>query len=735
MKKLTTEDFIKKAKAVHGNKYDYSKTVYVNQKTDVIITCPLHGDFKQRPNNHYMGAGCPVCSGNKKSDTNNFIKKAKAIHGDKYDYSCVVYKNNKTSVEIICPIHGVFKQTPDKHLSGQGCPMCAGEKLENTNSKKYGVKRPLQNKAIYDKMMQTNINKYGVTNIGLVPDVCEKRKKTLEERYGVDNINAVPGVKEKIRDTNMQRYGGASPFSSADVRAKARETVIRNYGVDNVSRNPVIMAKQRQSMKRKYGVEYPLQSDIIYNKVRQTCMDRYDSVSPLSSSVVRQKIKHTVYDKYGVDNVAKALAVQNKIQTTKRQNGTFNTSNSEDNLYDMLCSVFGKDDVIRQYSSDLYPFACDFYIKSRDMYIELNAHWSHGGHWYNIKNDDTVLCEWKDKHTEYYDNAVNVWSRKDVLKRQTAMRNNLNYVVFWDYKLRDASVWCAFGCPSGQDYDKEYSWLPQRELKGEYTLHNLYDSYKFSGYAKYYQFSVFYSREIAMWNSNKIYNGIPIQIYVYYNRLQYGYKDIASLSDLDIARAFGQSGIMRNYSVFDAALMQKVIGKYNIKSVYDPCAGWGERMLCCNDLGISYTGVDINKALADGYSKMINDFNISNATVIFADSARYDINNYYDAVITCPPYGDIEIYSSDGAENLLSDAFLKWWETVVEKCKNIKYFCFQINNKWKSRMSEIVCNQGFDLIEELHFNSVRSSHFTRRSGVNTKREFETMLVFERSQFI
>lgn len=686
MKKLTTEDFIKKAKAVHGDEYDYSKTVYVNQKTDVIITCPLHGDFKQRPNNHYMGAGCPVCSGNKKSDTNSFIEKAKAVHGDKYDYSNIVYKNNKAPVEIICPIHGAFKQTPDKHLSGQGCPMCAGEKLENTNIKKYGVKRPLQNKAIYDKMTQTNTNKYGVTNVGLVPDVCEKRKETLKERYGVDNVNAVPGVKERIRDTNMQRYGGASPFSSADVRAKARETIMRNYGVSN----------------------------------------------PMLSDEIVEKLKNSVLAKYGVPCVFQLSTIQRKSSRTKRLHNTFNTSNSEDNLYDMLCSVFGKDDVIRQYSSDLYPFSCDFYIKSRDMYIELNAHWSHGGHWFDSKNDNTILCEWSDKHTDYYDNAVNVWSRKDVLKRQTAMKNNLNYIVFWDYKLRDASVWHAFGCPDGQDYNKEYSWLLKRELKGEYTLHNLYGTYKFSGYAKYYQFPVFYSREIAMWNSNKIYNGVPIQIYVYYNRLRYGYKDIALLSDLDIARAFGQSGIMRNHSVFDAALMQKVIDKYNIKSVYDPCAGWGERMLCCNDLGISYTGVDINKALADGYNKMINDFNINNSEIIFADSARLDINKHYDAVITCPPYGNTEIYSSDGAENLSSDEFLKWWEAVVEKCRDIKYFCFQINNKWKSKMSEIVCNQGFNLIDELHFNSVRSSHFTRRNGVNAKHEFETMLVFERS---
>jgi hypothetical protein len=91
-KKLTTEEFIKRAEIVHGNKYDYSKSNYVNAHKKVIIICKKHGDFLQAPNHHLGGQGCREC-GNKKLTTEKFIKKAEKIHGHKYNYSKVDYIN------------------------------------------------------------------------------------------------------------------------------------------------------------------------------------------------------------------------------------------------------------------------------------------------------------------------------------------------------------------------------------------------------------------------------------------------------------------------------------------------------------------------------------------------------------------------------------------------------------------------------------------------------------------
>lgn len=131
-KKQTTEDFIKKAQQIHGNKYDYSKVDYISSNTKVLIICPEHGDFYQLPYAHLNGQGCPECNKinlRKQFQLSNeqFIQKAKEIHGDKYDYSKVNYINYKTKVEIICPKHGSFWQTPACHFKCDGCPTCKGE--------------------------------------------------------------------------------------------------------------------------------------------------------------------------------------------------------------------------------------------------------------------------------------------------------------------------------------------------------------------------------------------------------------------------------------------------------------------------------------------------------------------------------------------------------------------------------------------------------------------------------
>jgi very-short-patch-repair endonuclease len=137
MRRLTKEEFIQKAQKVHGDTYDYSLTNYVNTRTKLTIVCPNHGPFQQIADNH-LKHGCPECGRHKNTpkgkshyrtlDTESFIKKSIKIHGGTYDYSLVDYKKNNIAVSIGCSIHGVFEQTPQSHLSGSGCPECAGYK-------------------------------------------------------------------------------------------------------------------------------------------------------------------------------------------------------------------------------------------------------------------------------------------------------------------------------------------------------------------------------------------------------------------------------------------------------------------------------------------------------------------------------------------------------------------------------------------------------------------------------
>lgn len=129
MRKITKDEFIQRASTVHNNKYLYDKVNYVNNSTKVTITCPIHGDFEQIPNNHLRGYGCQKCYRERQkliflSNTQEFIEKARLVHGDRYDYSKVEYKTAKTKIIIICKEHGEFEQTPDAHLQGKGCPKC-----------------------------------------------------------------------------------------------------------------------------------------------------------------------------------------------------------------------------------------------------------------------------------------------------------------------------------------------------------------------------------------------------------------------------------------------------------------------------------------------------------------------------------------------------------------------------------------------------------------------------------
>lgn len=131
----TTEQFIKDARKVHGDRYDYSKVNYINDATPVTIVCKTHGEFKQIPRVHLSGGGCNKCSiistHNKQRKTKEtFIADAKRIHGNKFDYSKVNYVNAKTKVCIVCPKHGEFWQTPTDHLKGRGCQRCAGKGRE-----------------------------------------------------------------------------------------------------------------------------------------------------------------------------------------------------------------------------------------------------------------------------------------------------------------------------------------------------------------------------------------------------------------------------------------------------------------------------------------------------------------------------------------------------------------------------------------------------------------------------
>lgn len=254
-------------------------------------------------------------------------------------------------------------------------------------------------------------------------------------------------------------------------------------------------------------------------------------------------------------------------------------------------------------------------------------------------------------------------------------------------------------------------------------------------FVKYFQCPVFYERELRMWRENKTYKGLPVQLFLFHNRLEYLGKSPAELSDIEILRGFGIAGILKSYTRFDTTVLNTILTDYRVASVYDPCAGWGERMICCHANQVEYLGVDVNEKLLDGYERMIQEQGLQNCSIRIEDSSIVDLHAFTekDAVITCPPYGNTEIYSAQGAEHYDESDFLEWWQKVVENSLSlqVRYFCFQINQKWKKKLSNIVENCGFRFVEELTYPKNRVSHMHRVHDAVQKKEYESMLVYER----
>lgn len=297
-------------------------------------------------------------------------------------------KNNlkKRPVCIICG-------KPVKYTSGHYAKFCSKECQYSDLGKK--ITKEIK--------IKSNLEKYGVEHTSQLKEVTDKRTKSR-----ADHVN--------------------------EIQQHVRESLYKKYGAYDVMHIPHILQKIKNTNLKKFGVEFPLQqlkkeNSEIYQKISQTCINKFGVGSPLKNKEVREKIKQTNIQKYGVDNPLKNKEIWKKSQDNRQISSK---SKLENNFLNYLKLKYESDDIITQYKSKEYPYYCDFYIKSINLYIEIQGHWTHNDHPFDINNlnDQLIMDIWRTKSLsdKYYKNALNTWTIKDVEKRNTAIQNNLNYL-------------------------------------------------------------------------------------------------------------------------------------------------------------------------------------------------------------------------------------------------------------------------------------------------------------------
>lgn len=201
------------------------------------------------------------------------------------------------------------------------------------------------------------------------------------------------------------------------------DTLCRKYGIKKDRHKTGKKSVQTRIAKAGSREQYNKQAKAIRDK---NIIEKYGSLETFSD--IKRKSNKKTWDNNHDD-------ILNKVNIKKKENNSFNTSSTETNVYTYLLTKFNSDDIFREYSDPRYPYRRDFYVKSKDLFIELNLHWSHGGHLFDIDNEKDLqtLCIWKEKASisDFYANAIQTWTVRDINKYQCALKNKLNYLVVY----------------------------------------------------------------------------------------------------------------------------------------------------------------------------------------------------------------------------------------------------------------------------------------------------------------
>ena len=483
-------------------------------------------------------------------------------------------------------------------------------------------------------------------------------------------------------------------------------------GKDPINNKKWVEGQHKYNLEH-YGVEHNFQRVDCINKRSNTLSDKYGTTSVLAVPQFKEKKEKTMERLFGVKHAMQNIDIKQHRVLTHVKNGT-NTSSKQENIVFELLSIFYHD-VKRNYSSDKYPFNCDFYIPSKDLYIEYNGSHYHHGHPFNTlgENDKKELERLQNlsNSKNQYNKIIYTWTDLDVRKRNTAKENNLNFIEFWN--IEDVKQW--LGIENSIRF-KDNLTLKYDNLINELNYYKtntgkLSTKYVNSKLIKQYQQDVFYKTEKQLWKTNE--NSLRSRLIN--NRLQY--LNIENENDITaeiILNGFKRSGIYYGYSSFNPLWIKWFLEEFNINICYDPCGGWGHRLLGSQNIK-QYIYNDLSKPIVNNVKTIIKDFNINNVIIYNNDASEFIPKEDYEAIFTCPPYFNTEIFPCGKFEdnqtyfNLIDGIFKSFYEK--ESCRImglvLREDCLQ--EKYLSK------------IFEKHNLSIQRSHISK--GKKTKQEY------------
>ncbi len=259
---------------------------------------------------------------------------------------------------------------------------------------------------------------------------------------GQINKRVLSSELEKYLEQGWQR--GMKPRDPTQIKVsnqRRRATCQKKYGVDNVHQLDSVKKKAEKTCYQKYGVSNPAKAEKIKEKTKATNQilwpdpHNYHNIAQRNKTMIQKYGSLENFYKWRTKNMDWPKTLKKQAET-KRKNNSFRISKPEEDLYLQLCQQYGKENVLRNYKDEKrYPFFCDFYIVSEDLFIELNRHWTHGGHFFEESNPEDIkqLKKWKEKakSSKYFQYAIKNWTEKDPLKRQIAKTNKIKYKVIW----------------------------------------------------------------------------------------------------------------------------------------------------------------------------------------------------------------------------------------------------------------------------------------------------------------